>query len=88
MTKYVVLAATGQIGQLTAQRLLDHSDADLVLFGHNADKRLSKFAGDRVSLVDGDLKDTDALKKAFAGADAVFLALVTSLILYNHSLRR
>ncbi|TLQ19749.1 NAD-dependent epimerase/dehydratase family protein [Lentilactobacillus parafarraginis] len=78
MTKIVVLAATGQIGQLTAQSLLDHSDADLVLFGHNAAKRLSKFVGDRVSLVDGDLKDSDALKRAFAGADAVFLALVTS----------
>lgn len=78
MAKYVVLAATGQIGQLTVQDLLDNSDADLVLFGHNASKRLSKFIGDRVSFVDGDLKDTAALKKAFAGVDGVFLAYVAT----------
>lgn len=37
MAKYVILAATGQIGQLTTQYLLDNSDVDLVLFGHNAE---------------------------------------------------
>lgn len=78
MTKYTVLAATGQIGQLTVQDLLDHSDADLVLFGRNASQRLSRFAGDRVSFVDGDLKDSAALKQAFAGTDAVFLAYVAT----------
>lgn len=78
MAKYVILAATGQIGQLTTQYLLDNSDAGLVLFGHNAEQRLSKFTGDRVSFVDGDLKDTAALKQAFNGADAVFLAYVAT----------
>lgn len=78
MPKYVVLAATGQIGQLTAQNLLTNSDAHLVLFGHNASQRLSQFAGDRVSLVDGDLKDPVTLKNAVTGADAVFLAYVAS----------
>lgn len=62
MAKYVILAATGQIGQMTTQYLLDNSDSDLVLFGHDATQRLSKFAGPRVSFVDGDLKDTAALK--------------------------
>lgn len=76
MTKYVILAATGQIGQLTTQYLLDNSDADLVLFGHQATQRLGQFVGDRVSLVDGDLTDSAALTSAVAGADAVFLAYV------------
>lgn len=78
MSKYVILAATGQIGQLTTQYLLDNSDADWVLFGHNADQRLSKFVGKRVTFVDGNLKDTAALTTAFTGADAVFLAYVAT----------
>lgn len=53
--KYAILAGTGQIGQLTAQYLLDNTNADLVLFGHNAARRLSQFASERVELVDGDL---------------------------------
>lgn len=74
--KYSVLAATGQIGQLTAQYLLDNTDADLTLFGHNADQRLAKFASDRVTLVDGDLTNVDDIKGAVAGADGVFVAFV------------
>lgn len=78
MAKYALLAATGQIGQLATQYLLDNSDADLVLFGHNADQRLSKFTDSRVTFVDGGLKDTSALKKALNGVDAVFLAYVAT----------
>lgn len=76
--KYSILAATGQIGQMTTQYLLDNTDADLVLFGHNADKRLSKFAGDRVEFVDGDLTNEDDVKKAVEGTDGVFVAFVAT----------
>lgn len=76
--KYAILAATGQIGQLTAQYLLDNTDADLVLFGHNADRRLSQFASDRVELVDGDLTNEDDVKKAIDGTDGVFVAFVAT----------
>lgn len=78
MTRYVILAATGQIGRLTTKYLLDESDADLVLYGHNAAQRLSQYQSDRVEFVDGDLKDTATLQKAFQGADAVFLAYVAT----------
>ena len=78
MAKYLILAATGQIGQMTTQDLLDNTDTDLVLYGHNAESRLSKFAGDRVTFVDGDLKDTATLKKAMDGVDGVFLAYVAT----------
>jgi uncharacterized protein YbjT (DUF2867 family) len=74
--KYAILAATGQIGQLTAQYLLDHTTADLVLFGHNASTRLSKFSSDRVTFVDGDLKNEADVRKAVAGTDGVFVAFV------------
>lgn len=76
--KYAILAATGQIGQLTAQYLLDNTDADLVLFGHNAASRLSQFASDRVELVDGDLTNEDDVKKAIDGTDGVFVAFVAT----------
>ena len=83
MAKYAILAATGRIGQLTTRYLLDNSDAELVLFGHNAKQRLAEFAGDRVSFVDGDLKDEQALQEAFNGVDAVFLAYVATPDLIN-----
>lgn len=83
MTKYAILAATGQIGQLTTQYLLDNSDANLVLFGHNASKRLSRFASQRVDFVDGDLKNSDDLKKAIAGTDGVFVAFVATPDIVN-----
>lgn len=76
--KYSILAATGQIGQLTTQYLLDHTEADLTLFGHQASQRLTKFAGDRVSFVDGDLTNVDDLRQAVAGADGVFVAFVVT----------
>lgn len=78
MMKYTILAATGQIGQMTTQYLLDNSDADLVLFGHNADQRLAKFAGDRVQFADGDLTNLDDVKNAVKGADGVFVAFVAT----------
>ncbi|MCH4852412.1 hypothetical protein LF909_00445 [Bifidobacterium pseudolongum] len=45
MSTYTILAATGQIGRMTTRYLLDHGDADLVLFSHGADARLNEFAG-------------------------------------------
>lgn len=78
MAKYLILAATGQIGRLTTQYLLENIDADLVLFGHNATQRLNQFDDARVTLVDGDLKDTDALTQAMDGVDAVFMAYVAT----------
>jgi uncharacterized protein YbjT (DUF2867 family) len=76
--KYAILAATGQIGKMTAHNLLDNTDADLVLFGHNADRRLADLDNDRVTLVDGDLKNVDDVKSAVAGTDGVFVAFVVT----------
>ena len=78
MATYTILAATGRIGRMTTQYLLEHGDADLVLFGHDAAERLSAFAGPRVRFVDGDLKDSSAVKDAVRGSDGVFLAYVAT----------
>lgn len=76
--KYAILAATGQIGQMTAHYLLDNTDADLVLFSHNANKRLADLDNDRVTLIDGDLKNIDDVKSAITGTDGVFVAFVVT----------
>lgn len=76
--KYAILAATGQIGQLTTQYLLDNTDADLVLFGHNAKQRLSKFDSDRVTLVNGDLTKQSDVDNAVKDVDGVFVAFVVT----------
>ncbi|WP_251546523.1 NAD(P)H-binding protein [Limosilactobacillus caecicola] len=76
--KYTILAATGQIGRLSAQYILDHTDADVTLFGHQATSRLSDFASDRVQLVDGDLTNVDDVRGAVHGADGVFVAFVVT----------
>ncbi|PAU69843.1 oxidoreductase [Bifidobacterium italicum] len=78
MATYTILAATGRIGRMTAQYLLEHGDADLVLFGHDVAERLSAFDGPRVRFVDGDLKDSSAVKDAVRGSDGVFLAYVAT----------
>ncbi|GFZ26224.1 NAD(P)H-binding protein [Lactobacillus corticis] len=76
--KYAILAATGQIGRMTADYLLKNTDADLVLFGHHASQRLASYAGDRVTFVDGDLKNQSEVEEAVAGTDGVFVAFVVT----------
>lgn len=76
--KYAILAATGQVGQMTAEYLLENTDADLVLFGHRADRRLSQFVGDRVELIDGDLTNEHDVEEAVKGTDGVFVAFVAT----------
>lgn len=75
---YTILAATGQIGRLATQYLLNNSDANLTLFGHQATSRLSNFSSERVRLVDGDLTNVDDVKKAVHGSDGVFVAFVAT----------
>lgn len=76
--KFAILAATGQIGRMTADYLLKNTDADLVLFGHHADTRLAEFAGDRVTFADGDLKNEADVRNAVKGTDGVFVAFVAT----------
>lgn len=75
--KVLILAATGQISSYLIPDLLKQTDADLVLFGHNVDTRLSQYAdNDRVSLVNGDLNRVNDIKKAAQGTDFAVLNLM------------
>ncbi|XRF76704.1 hypothetical protein OGM84_10195, partial [Pediococcus acidilactici] len=80
MTKYAILAATGQIGQLTTQYLFDNSSADLVLFGHDVEQRLKDFDGNRVSFVNGDLKDPDVLRFFNTFENSITSSFISRLI--------
>lgn len=72
MTKIMILGAHGAMAQLLADRLLAETTVSLTLFLRDAD-RLNRYAmNDRVTLVDGDIKDTAAVAKAMADADIVY----------------
>ncbi|WP_137626064.1 NAD(P)H-binding protein [Lactiplantibacillus pingfangensis] len=79
MKKVLILAANGQIARLVEQRLLTEprfKDVDLTLFLRNT-ARLADLAGnERVTLIDGDLTDPQAVNNAVAGQDIVFVAVV------------
>ena len=72
----MILGAAGQIGKMVTDDLLTQTDFDLVLYGRNVSSRLSAKASDRVSLVDGDFKELDKIKKHLVDVDAVYLSFV------------
>lgn len=76
--KVLILAATGRVSSYLIPDLLNDTDADLVLFGHNVDRRLSQYQNnDRIQLINGDLGNVDEIAKAAKGADLAVLNLMT-----------
>lgn len=72
MTKIMIVGAHGAMAQLLTDRLLNETTATLTLFLRDA-ARLNRYADNpRVTLVDGDIKDTDLVAKHMAGADLVY----------------
>ncbi|RUL68681.1 NAD(P)H-binding protein [Dyella choica] len=70
--KYLVTGATGNIGSLVTQRLLDAGETPCVLVRDA--KKARKLFGDRVEIRVGDLASSrNDLKSAFQGCDALFL---------------
>ncbi|MGQ5709531.1 NAD(P)H-binding protein [Lactobacillus sp. PSON] len=77
MTKVLILGANGQIARLVEERLLqENSNIKLTLFLRNA-SRLNKLKDNpRVTIIDGDVEDTDAVVKAAKGQDIIYVAMV------------
>ncbi|WP_125709640.1 NAD(P)H-binding protein [Lacticaseibacillus porcinae] len=72
MTKILILGAHGGTAQLVIDRLLAETDHELVLFLRNA-QRLNRYADNaRVTLIEGDAQDLEALKQAMADSDVVY----------------
>lgn len=74
--KVLVLGAAGQIGQMVTSDLLEQTDDDLVLFGHNVSQRLKRFESSRVTFFDGDFLEFDKVQEAAKGVDSAYLSFV------------
>jgi uncharacterized protein YbjT (DUF2867 family) len=76
MKSYVITGATGNIGKIVANELLAKGEKVKVI-GRNADK-LKEFTSKGAEALIGDVTDTEFVKKAFAGATAVFCMIPPS----------
>jgi Saccharopine dehydrogenase and related proteins len=71
-SRILITGASGCVGQYTAAWLLEHSDAELLLWLRDPAK-LTAIAADqpRVRLLVGDLRDTDRFAADLAGVNRV-----------------
>jgi len=67
---YVILGATGHTGSVVAHKLLEQGKKVRVV-GRDS-KKLAPFASRGAEAFAGDVLDTDAMNKAFAGAEGVY----------------
>ncbi|WP_300703312.1 NAD(P)H-binding protein [uncultured Campylobacter sp.] len=70
----LILGANGRIARLVTQRLKDDKTCFLRLFARKI-KRLDKFKDANVELIEGDVLDINALKRAMQGVDVVYANL-------------
>jgi uncharacterized protein YbjT (DUF2867 family) len=68
---YLITGATGNIGSLVVERLLERGDRPRI-FVRDVGKARARY-GDRVDVAVGDLAETATLSAALAGIDALFL---------------
>lgn len=71
--KVLILGAAGQVAGKVISALLEHTDADLVLYARNASQRLKIADRDREEVIDGDFEETSKLEKAMKDVDLVFI---------------
>lgn len=71
--KYVVAGATGNTGRIVAAELLK-ANAQVRVIGRTADK-LAGLAAHGAEPFVGDLQDAEAMKRAFAGAEAAYVMI-------------
>jgi len=74
MTKILILGANGQLARNTTHVLVRDTDAELTLYLRRAG-RLNNPDPARVTIVEGDVLDAKALKRAMAGHDVVYANL-------------
>jgi uncharacterized protein YbjT (DUF2867 family) len=74
MTRVLVLGANGQVARNTIPFLLEHPDVTLTLYLRRA-RRLENPDPSRVTIVEGDVLDQQALRLAVRGQDVVYANL-------------
>ena len=76
---YVFLGATGNTGSVVARRLLDRGKNVRVIGRDN--KKLAPFVSQGADAFATDVRDTDALSRAFAGAEGVYVLIPPAMSL-------
>ena len=74
--RIMILGAAGEIGRMVTANLLEQTDFDLTLYGHNVTSRLASISDSRVKLVDGTFEDTATIQANLSDVDAVYLNFV------------
>lgn len=68
----MIIGANGGIARILTERLLNETTDELVLFLRQADRLAQYQANPRVTLIDGNVLDTEALRLAMQGVDIVY----------------
>lgn len=76
--KVIILGAAGEIARMLTDRLVEDFDIDLVLYGRNVSERLKNKENSRITLVDGDFDNIDALLDELKDANYVYLNAMES----------
>ena len=71
--KILILGAAGQISKMLINRLLQETDAELVLYARHANRRIANSDPSRITIVDGDFNDSAKLLEAMEGVAIVYL---------------
>ena len=71
--KILILGAAGQISKMLINRLLQETDAQLVLYARNANRRIANSEPSRVTNIDGDFNDSAKLLEVMEGVEIVYL---------------
>lgn len=71
--KILILGAAGQISKLITKKLLQETDAELVLYARNANRRIANSDPNRITVMDGDFNDSAKLLEAMEGVAIVYL---------------
>lgn len=79
MTNILILGANGQIARVAVALFLERPGVRLTLYLRNARRLESPDAGDRVHIVEGDVRDRAKLEAAMAGQDTVYANLAGDL---------
>lgn len=78
MKQILILGASGSLAATVIPELLKDDNVQLTLFARRP-QSVAKFESDRVSIVQGDVLDFNALTQAMHGVDAVYAGLAGNL---------
>ena len=71
--KILILGAAGQISKMLINRLMQETDAELVQYARNANRRIANSDPSRITIVDGDFNDSAKLQEDIESVEKVYL---------------